>query len=171
MQVLRKLERHFEEILAGSCVLIMTFMVFFQVVMRYVFSMPTSWSDEIAIYAMLWSVYLSVSWAVRERAHIRVMNFINIFPKSVSLAITIFSDFIWLLFGVLMTYQSILLNITFWHDSYQSPALSIEQKWPYMCLIVGFGLMTFRIVQVYYLWFKYGIPIIPDGEDVDQHHA
>ena len=78
------LERRLEEILAGICVMTMTALVFFQVVMRYVFSMPTSWSDEIAVYAMLWSVYLSVSWAVRERAHIRVMNFINLFPKVIA---------------------------------------------------------------------------------------
>ena len=80
--MLNKIERHFEEVLAGTFVVIMCAMVFFQVVMRYVFSLPTSWSDEIAIYAMLWSVYISVSWAVRERSHIRVMNFINLFPKN-----------------------------------------------------------------------------------------
>ena len=72
------LDERLEEILAGICVLTMTVLVFFQVVMRYVFSQPTSWSDEIAVYAMVWSVYLSVSWAVRERAHIRVMNFVNL---------------------------------------------------------------------------------------------
>ena len=80
--MLNKIERHFEEVLAGTFVVIMCAMVFFQVVMRYVFSLPTSWSDEIAIYAMLWSVYISVAWAVRERSHIRVMNFINLFPKN-----------------------------------------------------------------------------------------
>ena len=81
--MLNKIERHFEEVLAGTFVVIMCAMVFFQVVMRYVFSLPTSWSDEIAIYAMLWSGYISVAWAVRERSHIRVMNFINLFPKKV----------------------------------------------------------------------------------------
>ena len=70
-----------------------------------------------------------------------------------------------------MTWQSILLNITFWQDRYQSPALGIEQKWPYMCLILGFGLMTVRIVQVYYLWLKHGVPIIPEQVDSDKHHA
>ena len=74
------IEKHFEEVLAGTLVMFMASMVFFQVVMRYVFSMPTSWSDELAIYAMLWSVYISVAWAVRERAHIRVMNFVELFP-------------------------------------------------------------------------------------------
>ena len=55
------LEKHFEEILAGFLVMFMASMVFFQVVMRYLFNMPTSWSDELAIYAMLWSVYISVA--------------------------------------------------------------------------------------------------------------
>ena len=64
------LERRFEEAIAGVCVMIMCAMVFLHVVLRYVFNEPLSWSDEIAQYMMLWSVYLSVSWAVRERAHI-----------------------------------------------------------------------------------------------------
>ena len=76
------LEKHFEEVLTGVLVMFMASMVFFQVVMRYVFSLPTSWSDELAIYAMLWSVYISVAWAVRERAHIRVMNFAEMFQKN-----------------------------------------------------------------------------------------
>ena len=78
------LEKHFEEVLTGVLVMFMASMVFFQVYMRYVFSLPTSWSDELAIYAMLWSVYISVAWAVRERAHIRVMNFVEMFPKKVA---------------------------------------------------------------------------------------
>ena len=59
------LERRTEEVITGVCVVIMTVLVFLQVVMRYVFSAPMSWSDEIAVYAMLWSVYLSTAWAVR----------------------------------------------------------------------------------------------------------
>ena len=106
----RFLEKRLEELIAGICVSIMCGMVFFQVIMRYVFSQPVSWSDEIAQYAMLWSVYLSVSWAVRERAHIRVMNFINLFSKKVALGLTIFSDFIWFVFGVFLTLQSVLLE-------------------------------------------------------------
>ena len=141
------LEKHFEELLAGILVMIMASMVFFQVVMRYLFSMPTSWSDEIAIYAMLWSVYVSVAWAVRERAHIRVMNFVQLFPKKIAIFLTILSDFIWFLFGIFLTYQSVLLDLSFWENAYRSPALDIDQKWPYMCLILGFGLMTLR-------WFR-----------------
>ena len=94
MGIFTFLERRLEEVLAGVGVVVMTIMVFFQVVMRYVFSLPTSWSDEIAQYCMLWSVYLSVSWAVRERAHIRVMNFINLFPLAVKNGLVVFLSLI-----------------------------------------------------------------------------
>jgi TRAP-type C4-dicarboxylate transport system permease small subunit len=94
MVIINFLEKRFEEVIAGFGVVLMALMVFFQVVMRYVFSTPVSWSDEIAQYCMLWSVYLSVSWAVRERAHIRVMNFVNLFSESIRKSLTMFSDFI-----------------------------------------------------------------------------
>lgn len=165
------LEKHFEELLAGILVMIMASMVFFQVVMRYLFSMPTSWSDEIAIYAMLWSVYVSVAWAVRERAHIRVMNFVQLFPKKIAIFLTILSDFIWFLFGLFLTYQSVLLDLSFWENAYRSPALDIDQKWPYMCLILGFGLMTLRLVQIYYRWIKFGEPILEPRDEENLPHA
>ena len=165
------LEKHFEELLAGILVMIMASMVFFQVVMRYLFSMPTSWSDELAIYAMLWSVYISVAWAVRERAHIRVMNFVQLFPKKIAIFLTILSDFIWFLFGIFLTYQSVLLDLSFWENAYRSPALDIDQKWPYMCLILGFGLMTLRLVQIYYRWIKYGEPILEPRDEENLPHA
>ena len=165
------LEKHFEEVLTGVLVMFMASMVFFQVVMRYVFSLPTSWSDELAIYAMLWSVYISVAWAVRERAHIRVMNFVELFPKKVAFGLTVFSDLIWFLFSIFLTYQAVLLDLSFWEDEYRSPALNIDQKWPYMCLILGFGLMSVRLFQVYYRWFKFGEPILTSRDDEELPHA
>ena len=161
------LERHLEEVLAGFCVLVMAGLVFLQVVMRYVFNAPMSWSDEIAVYAMLWSVYLSVSWAVRERAHIRVMNFIDLFPRSIAFGLVMFSDLLWFLFGIFLTWQAIVLEQSFWLNKYESPTLGIDQKWPYLCLVVGFALMTLRIAQIYFRWWKYDEPILEPRRDAE----
>jgi TRAP-type C4-dicarboxylate transport system permease small subunit len=170
--LVRFIDRHAEEVIAGACVCVMTILVFFQVVMRYVFEAPTSWSDEIAVYAMLWSVYLSSAWAVRERAHIRVMNLINLFPGSIATALTVLSDLIWFAFSVFLTWQGILLELSLWEQRFESPALRIDQKWPYLCIAVGFGLMTLRLVQVYYRWIRHGEPLVPpsDGTGGDVIH-
>ena len=151
------LERRAEEVVAGVCVVVMAVLVFFQVVMRYVFSAPTSWSDEIAVYAMLWSVYISASWAVRERAHIRVMNLINLFPGRIGLGLAVLSDLVWFVFAIYLTWQSFLLHLSMWELPFESPVLGVAQKWPYLCLVAGFALMTARLVQVYYHWARDGI--------------
>ena len=62
-------------------------------------------------------------------------------------------------------------DLSFWKDEYRSPALDIDQKWPYMCLILGFGLMTLRIVQIYYRWIKYGEPLLTPRDEEDLPHA
>ena len=114
------IERHLEECIAGVCLSIMSVLVFYQVVMRYVFHRPTSWSDEIAVYAMLWSVYLSCSWAVRERAHIRVMNLINLFPGKARTAMTVLSDSVWFVFGLpFITWQGVVLDLSLWESRFE----------------------------------------------------
>ena len=60
-----------------------------------------------------------------------------------------------------------MLDVSLWEMRFESPALGIDQKWPYMCIAVGFGLMTLRLAQVYYLWIRHGVPLIPDTVDAD----
>ena len=169
--MLRFLDRHFEEIIAGFGLIVMSCMVFAQVVMRYAFKAPMSWSDEIAVYCMLWSVYLSASWAVRERAHIRVLNLIKIFPNPLSTWLIYLSDLVWFFAGVFIMWQGVLLEISLWQQRFESPVLAIDQKWPYLVVAVGFALMSLRLIQVYYLWFKHGVPLIPEpsGETAEFH--
>ena len=169
--MLKFLDKHFEEVIAGFGLLVMSTMVFAQVVMRYAFKAPMSWSDEIAVYCMLWSVYLSASWAVRERAHIRVLNLIMIFPKPLSLWLVYVSDAIWFLVSAFICWQGVLLHLSLWERPYHSPVLAIDQKWPYLVVAVGFALMTLRLAQVYYRWFKHGEPLFPEPGADAEHHA
>jgi C4-dicarboxylate transporter DctM subunit len=155
-KLLLKIDRHLEECLVGIALSVMSLLVFLQVVMRYLFHAPMSWSDEVAVYCMVWSVYLAAAWAVRERAHIRVLNFLHLFPKPIQVVLMCVSDLIWLLCSVFIFWQGILLDMSLWKLTYESPVLGINQKWPYMIIAVGFGLMIYRQLQVYYEWLRYG---------------
>lgn len=154
--VLRRLDRHFEEVFAGIALTLMATLTFSQVITRYFFSKSFSWTDEIAIYCLVWFVYISASWAVRERAHIRVMNLIWALPKGLSNGLLYLSDAIWFTFAVFLTWQGVLLNISLWKQKYTSAALGIDQKWPYAIIAVGFGLMVYRLLQLYWRHFRYG---------------
>lgn len=155
-RVLRWLDRYFEEVFAGTALTAMALLVFAQVVMRYVFHKASSWTDEVAIYCLVWFVYISASWAVRERAHIRVTNLMDLMPPRLAQWFIYLSDAIWLAFAAFLTWQGILLDKSLWVQKYTSPVLGIDQKWPYMVVAVGFALMIFRMLQLYWRHFKYG---------------
>ncbi|RUA22609.1 TRAP transporter small permease subunit [Billgrantia gudaonensis] len=50
------LDEHIETYLATVALVVFASLVIFQVVMRYIFNSPPSWSEEIARYALVWFV-------------------------------------------------------------------------------------------------------------------
>ena len=57
MQALRWLERHIEELICCTCLVIIAVAVFSQVVARYIFEVALHWTEETASMAMVWAVY------------------------------------------------------------------------------------------------------------------
>ncbi|MEM1145907.1 MAG: TRAP transporter small permease subunit [Pseudomonadota bacterium] len=53
--------------IASAFILVMVFAVALQVVSRYVFHMPPSWTEELARYAMIWAGYLGATVAFYRR--------------------------------------------------------------------------------------------------------
>lgn len=155
-KLLSPFERYAEEAICGLLLCGMTFFVFLEVVMRSVFHSPLAWTDEAALYCMVWVTYFGASLAVRERAHIRLLNAVLALPEPFSTASVILSDAVWIAFNLLMLWEGILLVQNLWQQPFISPALGINQKWPYMIIPLGFALMTIRMAHVYYRWFRYG---------------
>ncbi|MGE4485138.1 MAG: TRAP transporter small permease [Oscillospiraceae bacterium] len=52
-------------------------LVFMQVVLRYVFSYGIAWSEEMSRYLFVWSVFLSIAVAVKQKSHLMLEYFVN----------------------------------------------------------------------------------------------
>jgi TRAP-type C4-dicarboxylate transport system permease small subunit len=152
--VLAWLERHGEEVLAGACLCVLSTLVFVQVVMRYAFRAPLSWTDEVASWCMVGLVYFGAAFAVRERAHIRVMLAIVSLPRRGGLALGIVADALWLAFNLVMVWQSALLVASFAAQPFYSAALDVNLLWPHLAIPIGFALVSLRMVQIYVQWAR-----------------
>ena len=80
MLILRWLERHLEEFVCCTCLVIISVAVISQVIARYIFEMALRWTEETAAYAMVWAVYTGAALCVRERFHIRIMVAVQSLP-------------------------------------------------------------------------------------------
>ena len=100
MQALRWLERHFEELICCTCLVIIAVAVFAQVVARYVFEVALHWTEETAAMAMVWAVYTGASLCVRERFHIRIMVAVQALPERFGKVVVFVADLLWAFFCV-----------------------------------------------------------------------
>lgn len=54
-----------------------------QVIMRYVFSRPLTWSEEAARFIFAYVSFIGISYAYRQKGHIRMEVVVNLFPQAV----------------------------------------------------------------------------------------
>jgi len=61
-----------EKWIAGVIMLFALCLSFYSVVARYVFHWSLDWSDEIAVYAVIWAIFFGVSSLIKIDEHVRV---------------------------------------------------------------------------------------------------
>ena len=156
MFVLRWLERHLEEFICCTCLVIISVAVISQVIARYIFEMALRWTEETAAYAMVWAVYTGAALCVRERFHIRIMVAVQSIPTRFGKYIVILADIIWALFCVFMIKVSWDYLYVFWRFTETSPSLGVDQFYPQTIMVIGYTLMLLRLIQTYYFWIRDG---------------
>ncbi|MBT7955671.1 MAG: TRAP transporter small permease [Rhodospirillaceae bacterium] len=58
--------------LAGILIMVVCAITFYEVVARYLFNAPTTWSIDISTYAMFWACFLGGAYTLREGGHVAV---------------------------------------------------------------------------------------------------
>lgn len=148
------LDRHFEEVVACFCIAVIATLVFIQVVLRFGFGSSLTWTEELSGFAMVWAVYMGAALAVRERFHIRIMAGVVALPRLVALPLVVLADVIWLFYNLFMIKTSGDYLLLLWRQPERSPSLGIDMFWPESILIIGYVLMTLRLLQIYYRWYR-----------------
>jgi len=82
------------KILVGAIMTFSAFLLFINVVLRYVFHYGMSWAEEVTRYILLWTVFVGAGVVSREGAHVSMEALYNIWPQKLqriaSMAINIF---------------------------------------------------------------------------------
>ena len=161
---IRLADRHFEEAVASFCLAVIAVCVFLQVVLRYGFGTALTWTEELAGFCMAWAVYMGAALGVRERFHIRILVGVMALPRPLRLPAILLADLLWFAFNGLMLWFGLEYMGVLWMHTSISPALGIDQVWPQSIIIIGYGLITFRLGQLYARWWnagRRGLPGMP----------
>src|SRR5271157_4948149 len=66
---------------SGAIMCFALILTFYSVCARYIFHWSLDWSDEISVYAVVWSTFLGISSLIKKDEHVRVDLFIEKFAE------------------------------------------------------------------------------------------
>jgi len=144
--VLKWLDRHLEEVLLVAATIVLVLVIFFQVLARYFLNQSLAWSEELARYVFVWSVWLAVPYTVTRGRHIRL----EILPDLVGPKAKFVLDMVFFLgsaaFFGFIGYHSIAVVQGISKMNQVTPAMEIPKDLCYLCLPVGGALMALSVV-------------------------
>lgn len=144
---LRLIHRLEENILAILLVF-MTFLVFAEVVMRFVFNAGIAWAQEVTLYTAAWFVLFGASYGVKVGAHIGVDVVVKLLPAPMRSWVTLAALAICLVYCALFLlgaydYISLMYEIGIEMEDVALP------KWmALMILPIGFILLVVRFLEL-----------------------
>lgn len=142
-RMLRFMDFALRKVLAALCIGLVGLMlvtVCWQVVMRYVFNSPLSWSEELARFAMVWMAFCAAALAFRKGTHIKLEG-VSLVPRRFSRAGAKTAKA--LVLAILLAIMYFGWQITLRTATQTSPALSVPMAFIYFSIPFSAGCMLF----------------------------
>lgn len=99
MKALRNILNKALNILAGGSLAVMVILTTYQVITRYVFNAPSTWSEELVGYMFAWSTMFGATIISGERGHMNIPIVVDRFNPTMRKAFHIFAEVIAFLFS------------------------------------------------------------------------
>ena len=99
MKALRNVLNRILNILAGLSLTVMVVLTTYQVITRYIFNAPSTWSEELVGYLFAWSTMFGAAIVSGERGHMNIPILVDKFNPPMRKALHIFAEVIALLFS------------------------------------------------------------------------
>jgi TRAP-type C4-dicarboxylate transport system permease small subunit len=133
--------------LAGIVLLFITFSIFIDVFLRYVFGKPTIWITEVSTYLFLYVIYLGTAYTLQQEMHIKVTFLLDAFSKRTQRVVDLVTSIMATLFTVVLLWQTSLMTWSAIKDKWTSPtALNAPYMYVYSVMVVGSFLLLLSFV-------------------------
>ncbi len=99
MKALRNLLNKALNLLAGLSLTVMVVLTTYQVITRYIFDAPSTWSEELVGYLFAWSTMFGAAIVSGERGHMNIPILVDKFGPAMRKALHIFAEIIAFLFS------------------------------------------------------------------------
>ncbi len=148
MKTLRWIDENIERVIILCSYVIMTGIIFVEVIRRFAFGQQAAWSTTIPIYLFLWVTWIGCAYCCKNRGHLRFEEFRVRLPYKGQFFCIMVDHLLWIGFSVLVIYYSYdIVYLSYDNFSIVQGTDDVMQWWFYMATPVGFGMIIYRVLQ------------------------
>lgn len=165
LQFLLHIERQTTRLALLGAVIMLTVSValgFYQVLTRFVFDAPSSWSEVVSRSAMIWCVFLGAAPGFRGGHMMSVEVIYKLIPECRLVWLEVFIAGCSALVLLVLIYFGTLMTLRV--QPQMLSGLDVSIAWAYSALPVGSGFTLIAVVARLVAQFKGGVPIAPTHE-------
>ena len=132
--------------------------VLYQFITRYVFNDSAAWTEEVARYLLIATVFIGAVIGVAKNNHIQVDFFFRFMPRGVAKAMSLLVDVLRIGFLGLSSWMTWELMQKM--GSYQMTLVNLPMNTVYSVVLLSFVLMTWRAVWVMVQHWRQGHSVL-----------
>ncbi|MDI6753908.1 MAG: TRAP transporter small permease [Thermodesulfobacteriota bacterium] len=146
-----------EKFIVGLLAFLATTLAFYGVIARYILRKPLEWGEEVAIYMIIWAVFIIASTLAAERGHVAASLIVERFSFKTRRTLAILNGLLALGFCVLVgifAYRIVILIYLI--DERSLTSLRFPLWIPYLSVAAGCTLISLRYgIRIYRLLFQF----------------
>jgi C4-dicarboxylate transporter DctQ subunit len=151
MDIISKLDEKLAEV-AGWIVIVMMVTISYDVAMRYIFGMPTTWSFEINRYMLILVAFFGCAWALPAGGHVAVDIFTEKMETRKKAVLEIITSLMAFTYMLVFFYEASVFTWDAWEGGVRSTEYLAWPLWPMRSFLVigSFFLVLeflFRVVR------------------------
>jgi TRAP-type C4-dicarboxylate transport system permease small subunit len=141
---LRFMLKNFEEVIAGTLLVLMALATLLNVVARYFLNSPVPWADEFSRYAFIWLVFVGAVVCTKRGRHISIDLVVTALPSRIRPFVQILADVATAVLMLIIIYYGWILTSS---ATQPTSTLKVPQYVVYMIVPLSALLILWRTVM------------------------
>ena len=153
---MRQLEKWFEPTVIVITLGAIIVLVFADVIARFAFSTSIAVANELARFCFVYMIYFGVSYAIRERRHMRVTLILDMLPEELRRWVFALAELIFLIYSIVVCWLGVVIT----QQALDRGKILSSTEWPlsvlYAAIILSGALSVLRLVHSLYRVVAHG---------------
>lgn len=145
---------NFERIVVGMGLLLITGIIFINVVFRHVLGEPFVWAEELTRYILVWITFIGGSMCVRNASHVTMDVVFNRLPEKIKKYLFLIINLMGTGISLFLMFYGINMVLDLMKTGQISPTIEIPMYWVYIGVPLGSFLMAKNFLHLFIINLK-----------------